>query len=395
MLSILDTDLYVATMSYAWWKQYPLAEGTYKFNDRAKEVYDEEFLKQLKMELAKLSSLRLTEEEFKWAVKNIPWIPENYWEWLKGFRFDPDKLNMWLDEEGHLQGEVTDSAHKACWYEMPVLATVAELRNKYRGFIANTETALGLLEDKINFANEHGLKFSEFGTRRRYSAALHEEIVKMLKEKCPIGCTGTSNMYLAMKNRMKPIGTCAHSWIMFHASCFGYKRANYLALEAWIDTYRGDLGIALVDTYTTESFLRTLTRQQALLLTGFRIDSGDEIKIGNLIIKRLQELNIDPTTKTLVFSNALTFPKFLEIRNYFGNRIKLAVAGIGTWLTCDPGIEGYRPANIVMKLCKCRISPKDPWEDSIKISDDLGKHMGNKVEFDIALHQLHIEHAAR
>ena len=111
MLSILDTDLYVATMSYAWWKQYPLAEGTYKFNDRAKEVYDEEFLKQLKMELAKLSSLRLTEEEFEWAVKNIPWIPENYWEWLKGFRFNPDKLNMWLDEEGHLQGEITDSAH--------------------------------------------------------------------------------------------------------------------------------------------------------------------------------------------------------------------------------------------------------------------------------------------
>ena len=85
----------------------------------------------------------------------------------------------------------------------------------------------------------------------------------------------------------------------------------------------------------------------------------------------------------------------MEIRNYFGNRIKLCVAGIGTWLTSDPGIEGYKPANIVMKMSKCRLSPKDPWEDSIKISDDLGKHMGNKKEFEVALHQLHIEHAAR
>ena len=390
MLSILDTDLYVATMSYSWWKRYSLAEGTYKFNDRSKEVYDEDFLKQLKLELAKLSTLKLTEEEFNWVVKNIPWIPENYWEWLKGFRLNPHLLNVWLDEEGHLQAEVTDKIHKACWYEMTVLATVSELRNKYRGFIANRETALKILEEKINFANEHNLKFSEFGTRRRYSESLHEDIVKMLKEKCPINCTGTSNMYLAMKYDMKPIGTMAHAYIQFHAGCFGYKRANYLALESWIDTYGGNLGTALVDTYTTESFLRTLTYQQALLLQGFRVDSGDEYKIGNMIIKRLQELRIDPTTKIVVFSNALDFPKWKEIRDYFGNRIKLGIAGIGTNITCDPGILGYIPANIVMKLFRCRMSPKDPWEDTIKISDDLGKHIGNEKEFEIALHELHI-----
>ena len=391
MLSILDTDLYVATMSYSWWKQYPLAEGTYKFNDRSKEVYDEEFLKQLKLELAKLSTLKLTEEEFNWAVKNIPWIPENYWEWLKGFRLNPHLLNVWLDEEGHLQAEVTDKMYKACWYEMPVLATVAELRNKYRGFIANREIALKILEDKINFANENNLRFSEFGTRRRYSESLHEDIVRILKEKCPVNCTGTSNMYLAMRYDMKPIGTMAHAYIQFHAGCFGYKRANYLALEAWIATYGGNLGTALVDTYTTESFLRTLTYQQALLLQGFRVDSGDEFKIGNMIIKRLQDLRIDPTTKVLIFSNALTFPKFKEIRDYFGNRIKLSGAGIGTNITCDPGIEGYKPANIVMKLSKCRMSSKDPWEEVIKISDDLGKHIGNQEQFDIATKELHLK----
>lgn len=390
MLSILDQDLYVATMSYSWWKLYPLAEGTYKFNDRSKEVYNEDFLKQLKLEFAKFSTLRLTNEEFDWAVKNIPFIPENYWEWLKTFKLDSSKLKVWLDEEGHLQIEVTDKMYKACWYEMPVLATVSELRNKHLGFIANRQTMLNILEEKINFANEHNLKFSEFGTRRRYSASIHDDICAMLKERCPINCAGTSNMYLAMRHGMKPIGTCAHAYIQFHASCFGYKRANYLALEAWKDTYGGALGTALVDTFTTGSFLRTLTYQQALLLQGFRIDSGDNFAIGNMIIKRLQEFKIDPTTKLLVFSNALDFPRYKEIVDYFGNRIKVS-AGIGTNLTSDTGIEGYKPANIVMKLSKCRLSNKDPWEDSIKISDDLGKHIGNQKEFDIAVHELHLD----
>lgn len=390
MLSILDTDLYKFSMSYMYWKQYPLAEGTFKFNDRSKEVYDEEFLKQLKLEFAKFSTLKLTEEEFKWAVKAIPYIPENYWEWLKSFKYDFNKINAWLDEEGHLQIEVTDKMYRVTFYEIPVLATVAELRNKYKGFIANKEKALDILEEKINFANEHNLKFSEFGTRRRYSASLQEDIVEMLKEKCPVGCTGTSNVYLAMKYKMKPIGTIAHESIMFHAGCFGYKRANYLTLEAWIDTYGGNLGTALIDTFTTKSFLRTLTYQQALLLQGFRVDSGDNFKIGNMIIERLKEFKIDPTTKLLVFSNALDFPKYKEIKDYFGNRIKVS-AGIGTNITCDPGLEGYKAANIVMKLSKCRMSSKDPWEECIKISDDLGKHIGNQKEFEIACHELHID----
>lgn len=389
MLSILDTDLYKFSMSYAYWKLYPLAEGTFRFNDRAKEVYNEEFLKQLKLEFAKFSTLKLTKEEFNWAVRAIPYIPENYWEWLQSFKLDSNKINTWLDEEGHLQIEVTDKMYRVTFYEIPILATVAELRNKHRGFIANRQQMLNILEDKINFANEHHLKFSEFGTRRRYSANIQDDICGMLKEKCPIYCTGTSNVYLAMKYGMKPIGTCAHEFHQFHAGCFGYKRANYLSLEAWIATYGGNLGTALIDTFTTESFLRTLTYQQALLLQGYRIDSGDEYVIGNKIIKRLQEFKIDPKTKLLVFSNALDFPKYKEIVEYFGNRIQVS-AGIGTNLTSDTGLENYKPANIVMKLSQCRMSPKDPWEKCIKISDDLGKHIGDKEEFDIAIHELHI-----
>lgn len=389
ILSILDTDLYKFSTSNAYFQLYPLAEGTFTFNDRAKEVYDGAFLDALKEEIKALGSLALTEEEFEYVTGRIKYIPRNYWEWLTGFRFNPDLVEVRLDDEGHLQMEVTDYLYKVTLYEVPLLAIVAELRNRVRGVKADVQTALGILDAKLETANANALQFSEFGTRRRFSSELHDRIVAELKDKCPKYCAGTSNVYFAMKYDMIPIGTFPHEWVMFHSGVFGYKRANYLSLEDWIKVYDGALGTALIDTFTTRSFLRTLTMKQAKLLDGFRQDSGDEREVGDAIIARLQEFGIDPKSKVLVFSNALNFQKYKAVADYFRGRIKVS-AGIGTNITNDPGIEGYKPANIVMKLSKCRMSGKDPWEKVIKISDDTGKHMGDVREFDIATYELHI-----
>ncbi len=389
ILSILDTDLYKFSTSNAYFQLYPLAEGTFKFNDRAAEVYDESFLATLREEFAHLERLSLTDEEFAYVTRKIRYIPRNYWEWLRGFRFESDKIEASLDAEGHLQIQVTDSLYKVTLYEVPVLAIVAELRNRWRGVQADIAHALEILDGKIALANENRLIFSEFGTRRRFSSVLHDAVVRELKQKCPKCCGGTSNVYFAMKYDMTPIGTFPHEWVMFHSGVFGYKRANYLSLEDWIAVYDGALGTALIDTFTTRSFLHTLTMKQAKLLDGFRQDSGDEREVGDAIIARLEEFGIDPASKVIVFSNALTFPKYKEIADYFRGRVKIS-AGIGTNLTCDPGIEGYKAANIVMKLSRCRMSAKDPWEKVIKISDDLGKHMGDDREFDIASYELHL-----
>ena len=188
ILSILDTDLYKFTTSYAYQKLYPEAEGTFTFTDRNKTVYSDDFVLQLDMELAKLGQIKMTDSEFKWLEKGaIRYIPNSYWEWLYGyFRFEPSKVDVWLDDEKHLHIEVTDKLYKVTLYEVPILAIVSELRNKFFGYNANRETMLSILNDKINFANEHQLYFSEFGTRRRYSASSMEDIVRTLKEKCPI-----------------------------------------------------------------------------------------------------------------------------------------------------------------------------------------------------------------
>ena len=388
ILSILDTDLYKFSTSNAYFQLYPLAEGSFTFNDRSREVYDEAFLAGLKAELAKMCSLSLTDDEFEYVTSRIKYISRNYWEWLRGFRFEADKIDCRLDAEGHLQIDVTDLLYKVTLYEVPILATVAELRN--RRYMPDMAGAMSRLDAKIAIANENRLGFSEFGTRRRFSSTLHEAVVARLKEACPKYCAGTSNVMFAKKYDLIPVGTFPHEWMMFHSGVFGYKRANYLGLEDWIKVYDGALGTALIDTFTTASFLRTLTLKQAKLLDGFRQDSGDEKEIGDMIIARLEEFGIDPRTKLLVFSNALTFEKYRDIAAYFKGRIKFS-AGIGTNLTCDPCIPGYKPANIVMKLSRCRMSAKDPWEKVIKISDDLGKHMGDDLEFSIATHELHLE----
>ena len=387
--SILDTDLYKFTVSNAYYQLYPNAECTFTFNDRNKEVYDNKFLEMLQIEFAKLCSLKLTAAEYAY-VSTIRFLSTNYTEWLKGFRFELDKIVFYLDNDGHLHIEVTDKCYKATLYEVPILSIVAECRNKWLGVSANMEIVRQLLEYKVNLANENQMKFAEFGTRRRFSFAVQDEVVKYLKEKCPIYCVGTSNVYLAMKYGMMPSGTFPHEWVMFHAGIGGFKTANLSALNDWIKVYDGDLGIALIDTYTTASFLHTLTLKQAKLLDGFRQDSGDEFKVGNMIIDKLKELRIDPLTKTIVFSNALNFDKALEILRYFKGRVKVSF-GIGTNLTCDVGIDGYKPANIVMKMSRCRYSIRDFWEDVIKISDDLGKHMGLSELFEIAKRELHLD----
>lgn len=239
------------------------------------------------------------------------------------------------------------------------------------------------LEPKIVLSNQNQMYFSEFGTRRRYSYNVQEAIVKSLKDSATY-CTGTSNCYLAMKYDMPMMGTHPHEWFMFHGAMYGYKQANYMALEDWVSVYDGDLGIALSDTYTSAVFFKNLSRKQAKLFDGVRQDSGDEFKFVTSAIARYKELGIDPTTKTIIFSNALTFEKALEVREYCRGRIRCAF-GIGTNLTND---TGHKPSNIVMKLTSCQMNKNQPVFNCVKLSDDLGKHTGLEQEVEHCMNEL-------
>lgn len=383
--TLLDTDLYKFTTSYAYIKLFPYAMGTFSFKDRDETRYAEEFLATLKAEIENLSQLRLTDEELEYMVRNCRFLPRVYWEWLSSFRFDPRKIEVYLDEEKHLHLEVTDYLYKATLYEVPLLAIVSEIKNRFSGNVANLEQIIGKLSEKVTLSNEHRLRFSEFGTRRRFSFDVQDAVIGYLNETSRY-CTGTSNCHFAMKYRMKMMGTHPHEWFMFHGAQFGYKHANYMALENWVNVYDGDLGIALSDTYTSGVFLTNLSRKQAKLFDGVRCDSGDEFDFIDQLTARYRELGIDATTKTIVFSNALDFSKALEIQEYCRGKIRCAF-GIGTNLTND---TGYKPSNIVMKLSQCKMNVNQEWRECIKLSDDTGKHTGSPEEVRACLYELRL-----
>lgn len=387
--SILDTDLYKYTTSYAYMKMFPDAECTFKFTDRNRIPRTTEFLENYKKKMKELCMIHLTDEEFHWVVSAIPFIPMYYWEWLRSFRFEYDKMNIYLDEDNVLCIEVTDKNYKASLYEIPHLFTVPEVNNDSKPI--DWDLTMSKLKDKVDLANKNGVLFSEFGTRRRFSYEVQDKVCAYLKEHAKT-CVGTSNVHFAMKYNMRPCGTHPHEWFMFHGAQFGYKNANYMALENWVNVYDGDLGTALTDTYTTDVFFRNFSMKQAKLFDGIRQDSGDEYKFIEKAIKFYKSKGIDPTTKTIIFSNALDFPKAVEIKKYCEGKIRSAF-GIGTNLTCDvyaPDGSKYNAENIVEKMSKCRMNANQPWFITIKISDDLGKHMGDNNEFDHAKYELNI-----
>ena len=390
--SILDTDLYKFTTSYAYMKKFPDAECTFTFKDRNRIKRTPKFLKKFKAELKKMCMMHLTMEELNWLLTahRVDFIAAYYWEWLMSFRFEYDKINVYLDEDGVLCMEVTDKCYKASLYEIPCMFTIPEVNNEDKPI--NWELTKKKLMGKIAVANENGLLFSEFGTRRRFNYAVQDEVCRILK-KMSKTCVGTSNVHFAMKYDMKPIGTHPHEWFMFHGAQYGYKAANYMALENWVDVYDGDLGIALSDTYTSDVFFKSFSLKQAKLFDGVRQDSGDEYEFTDKVINFYKSKGIDYTTKTIVFSNALDFPKAVEIKEYCRKRCIKCSFGIGTNLTCDvyaPDGTKYDSENIVMKMSRCRMNPNQPWYLCIKISDDLGKHMGDNFEFEIACHELNI-----
>ena len=372
--SILDTDLYKFTTSYAYFKLYPQAIGTFTFNDRAKTKFDADFLEDLKAELKALERIALSDDEFRYMIKNCKYIPQNYFEWLTGFRFDASKINVWLDEEQHLQINVTDYMYKVTLYEIPILATVSELfhlRNSY-----DADEMIARLEKKEQIARENNIIFSDFGTRRRFSYDVQRMVVKHLKNN-PCGCTGTSNCHLAMELDMKMIGTYPHELPMFIAAVNGGPRnANYLTMEDWVKVYDGYLGTALTDSFGSEVFFNNFSKKHACLFDGVRHDSGDPIAFIDMAINRYKELGIDPMTKSIVFSDSLNFEKCVEIKNACEGRIK-CMFGIGTNLTCD---TGHASCNIVMKLSSCQINARKPKELCVKLSDVMGKEMGDPEE---------------
>ena len=346
------------------------------------QKFTQEFVDLLKSEFRKLSTLALTEEEFRWCHDNIYFIPQCYFEWLMGFRFNPDIIQISLDDEGHLHIEATDLIYKVTLYEIPILSTVSEVY--YRTY-EKTEPDWAFidsqLEKKVAISNDNKLKFANFGMRRRYSHEVEAHVTEYLARHAKY-FIGSSTVYFAMKYQsirpdLKPIGTMAHELMMATAAFMGPKEANYYVMRHWAEIYGGNMGTMLPDCFTTRVFLRNFSLDMAKLYDGVRHDSGDPFEFGDKIIAKYESYHIDPMTKSIVFSDALDFDRALAIQKYFEGRIRVSF-GIGTNLTNDVGT--VEPLNIVMKLKTFQVNPRQHVYRCVKLSDTPGKELGDPDE---------------
>jgi nicotinate phosphoribosyltransferase len=268
-------------------------------------------------------------------------------------------------------------------YEIPVLAIVSEVYFRRTQPSADLAEGRRRLQAKIDLVRKVepalDFKISDFGTRRRFSLAWHEEIIATLKREVPQYFAGTSNVWLAMKNRVTPLGTMAHEY-MQACQALGprLRDAQVFAFDKWAQEYRGDLGIALSDTYGMDAFLRDFDMYFCKLFDGARHDSGDPFEWGERMIAHYQKHRIDPHTKTLIFSDQLSFPLAIEISRRFHGRARTSF-GIGTNLTNDVGFE---PLNIVIKMTECNGQPV------AKVSDAPGKIVSTDARYLAYLRQV-------
>lgn len=383
--SILDNDFYKFTMQHAVIKLFPYAKARYQFINRGKHEFPDNFSNRLREAINEMANLKLTKDEKKFLKETCPYLDPTYLDFLQGYQYDPSEIS--IEQNGsELKVSIEGFWYRTILWEVPIMALICELyyqeTNQTR---QSDELVIETVEDKIQKYRNLDIVFAEFGTRRRHSFDVHDLVVRTLKEKGNGTFIGTSNVHLAMKYQTKPIGTHAHEWFMFHAAKYGFKMANSVGLEHWTEVYRGDLGIALTDTYTTEVFFQQFDKKFAKLFDGVRHDSGDPLEFGDKTIAHYQKLGIDPLTKTIIFSDGLNYDKVERITEHCKGRIGISF-GIGTDLTNDVGLK---PMNIVLKLTEAK--PENAgWTGVVKLSDEPKKHTGTENDIDLAIRLLNI-----
>lgn len=384
--SLLDTDLYKLTMMQAVLHQFPSAQAEYRFRCRTGDVDLRPYAHAIHAEIEQLAALRLGDAEASWLA-TLPKLSEDFVAHLARFRFDPRQVTV---RPGREQLEITIRGPWASTilYEVPILAIVSETYFRAQAPDLDFSTALMRLGFKAEMLLETArpdFSLIEFGTRRRYSQRWHEEMLRGLQRLVPEHLTGTSNVDLARRLGLRPMGTVAHEYFQAcQALAPSLAEAQRFALESWLEEYGEQAGVALSDTYGTEAFLADFRGELARRYAGARQDSGDPFEWTERMLAHYASEGIDPREKRLTYSDSLTIPKALEIYERYRDRAKLSF-GIGTNLTND---VGPKPLNIVIKMTHLNGQPV------AKISDDPGKMMSHDPAYVDNLRELYERKAA-
>jgi len=369
--SLLDTDLYKLTMLQAMVKAVPEVPAVYRFKCRNNPEFPlAELVGDVRREVEALSSLRFTGAELDY-LGGLYFMSPWFIDYLENFRL-LDRHLVIDTAGGDLVIEARGPITQVTMFEIYLLAIVSELY--VRCLVGNDRDAVlsvgrARLQAKIALANAvrpraTPFEVFDFSARRRASRTWQEEVVTTLKVRSGNWFKGTSNVDLARRLGLVPIGTMAHEFLQIFQAVGGtLPDFQKRALGVWVETYRGALGIALTDVISMDAFLRDFDLFFAKLFDGLRHDSGDPIVWGEKALAHYAKLRVPTVGKRLVFSDSLNFPRAIAIYDHFADRIQTGF-GIGTNLGNDLGLK---PLNIVMKLVEANGQPV------AKLSDAPGK----------------------
>ena len=365
--SLLDTDLYKFTMMQVVLHHFPAAEVEYRFKCRNEGVDLRPYKEAIQSEVNALAELSLTDDELNYLA-SLPFIKADFIEYLRYFRLNVNMVTV-SEVDGELDITIKGPWFHTILFEVPVLSIVNQVY--FEATISNPDFDEGRARlqqkiDQVKTLSNTDFKFTDFGTRRRFSREWQQQVVKTFAESLPDNFTGTSNVLLAKEFKLPVIGTMAHEFLQA-GQALGPRLVDSqkFAFDIWQQEYRGQLGIALSDVCGMDAFLRDFDLSFAMSYAGARHDSGDPIEWGEKLLSHYQALGIEAKSKSMVFSDGLNMPKSIEIFNHFKDRSN-PVFGIGTNLTND---LGYTPLQIVIKMTVCNGQPV------AKISDSPGKLM--------------------
>ncbi|KAH9848404.1 nicotinate phosphoribosyltransferase [Lenzites betulinus] len=399
--SLLDTDLYKFTMQQAVLQHFPSAEGTYKFTHRDKDVFfTRECFRRFQRSASQFDRLQLGKDERDWLAKACPYLKSSYLDFLSTYRFNPAQLRLGFEPlpedaekdangDGSARGNISIEAvgpwQETILWEVPLMACLSEIYFTTVDKDWNYEGQEEQAYEKAKTLLEAGCTFSEFGTRRRRSYHTQDLVMGAILRaqsdlpNAPAKVAGTSNVHFAMKYNVAPMGTIAHEWFMGVGAYTGYDYANGTALKLWEEVYQNVLLIALTDTFSTEAFYHDFVKDPhfAQHWTGLRQDSGDPFAYAPRAKQIYEQLGVDYTTKTIIFSDALTVEKALKLKKQCDELGLKCSFGIGTSLSNDfkkassGDAEKSRALNMVIKLSSVGRKP------TVKISDELTKNTGD------------------
>ena len=368
--SLLDTDLYKFTMMQVVQHQFAEAQVEYRFKCRNPGIDLTPFVAEIEEEIRALCDLRFTQEELDY-LRRWRFFKSDFVDLLGLFQLQQRFISVSPREDSPREIDITI---KGPWlhtilFEVPVLAIVSEVY--YRNTVPKPDfdegrRRLAAKIERANTVDTPDFRIADYGTRRRFSRAWQDEVLRTLRRDMPTHFVGTSNVRFAMEQGLTPLGTMAHEYLQACQAVGPRLRdSQSFAFNMWAREYRGDLGIALSDVVGINAFLRDFDLFFCKLFDGVRHDSGDPFEWGDRLIAHYQKMRIDPRTKTMVFSDSLNVPLAMRLYEYFKGRAQTSF-GIGTNLTND---LSYEPLQLVIKMTRCNGQPV------AKISDEPSKTM--------------------